>query len=95
MADDRDDRVSAILAYHEATKHSPESVRRQFHRLGWDNTPHPLKVYADLERVGGFAAALIRAFTATPCEVSASRGAGSGDSRSPTLRGWDQVSLIR
>jgi len=88
VADDRDDRVSAILAYHEATKHSPESVRRQFRRLGWDNTPHPLKVYADLERVGGFAAALIRA-------VSASREAGSGDPRSPTLRGWDQVSLIR
>ena len=52
MAGDHDDRVAAILAYHEATKHSPESVRRRFHRVDWDNKPHPFKVYAGLERVG-------------------------------------------
>ena len=52
MAGDYDDRVAAILAYHEATKHSPESVRRRFHRVDWDNKPHPFKVYAGLERVG-------------------------------------------
>jgi len=51
VADDRDGRVSAILAYHEATKHSPESVRRRFHRLDWDNKPHPFKVYPGLDRV--------------------------------------------
>ncbi|MDP9343434.1 MAG: SagB/ThcOx family dehydrogenase [Actinomycetota bacterium] len=51
MADPHPDRVSAILFYHEATEHSPESVRRRLHRLDWDNKPHPFKVYADLERV--------------------------------------------
>ncbi|MGH2660602.1 MAG: dehydrogenase, partial [Actinomycetota bacterium] len=52
MAGDHDDRLAAILAYHEATKHSPESVRRRFHRLDWDNKPQPFKVYAGLERAG-------------------------------------------
>ena len=52
MTSARDDGPrSAILAYHEATKHSPESVRRRFHALDWDNKPHPLKVYTDLARV--------------------------------------------
>ncbi|MGQ0670560.1 MAG: SagB family peptide dehydrogenase [Actinomycetota bacterium] len=46
-----DDGTAAILAYHEATKHSPESIRRRFHRLDWDNKPHPFKVYAGLGRV--------------------------------------------
>ncbi len=45
------DRVEAILAYHEATKHSPDSVRSRYHLLDWDNKPHPFKVYAGQERV--------------------------------------------
>jgi len=51
MADATDDPVARILAYHEATKHSPETVRRRFHPLDWDNKPHPFKVYPGLERV--------------------------------------------
>jgi SagB-type dehydrogenase family enzyme len=43
---DRD--VGGILAYHEATKHSPESVRRSPHWLDWDIMPRPFKVYTDL-----------------------------------------------
>jgi SagB-type dehydrogenase family enzyme len=39
----------AALAYHEATKHSPDSVRRDTHRLDWDNQPRPYKLYTDLE----------------------------------------------
>jgi SagB-type dehydrogenase family enzyme len=43
--------VAAILAYHEATKHSPESVRRSGHYLDWDIMPRPFKVYTDLEPI--------------------------------------------
>jgi SagB-type dehydrogenase family enzyme len=42
----------AARAYHEATKHSWESVRRRARFLDWDNKPHPFKVYdAPVERV--------------------------------------------
>ena len=37
--------VEAILAYHEATKHSVESVRRGGHMLDWSNMPRPWKLY--------------------------------------------------
>jgi SagB-type dehydrogenase family enzyme len=43
---------SAARAYHEATKHSWESVRRRARFLDWDNEPRPFKVYeADLPRL--------------------------------------------
>ena len=35
--------------YHDATKHSPESVRRDFHQLDWGNQPRPYKVYVGLD----------------------------------------------
>lgn len=38
-------------AYHEATKHTPESVRRQDHTLDWDRKPDPFKSYPDAERI--------------------------------------------
>ncbi len=37
--------VEAILAYHEATKHSMESVRRGGHMLDFTNMPRPWKLY--------------------------------------------------
>ena len=37
--------------YHEATKHTPLSVRSGTHALDWDNRPLPFKVYRGLERV--------------------------------------------
>ena len=37
--------------YHEATKHSPESVRRSVHFLDWDNQPLPFKRYRGLTEV--------------------------------------------
>jgi hypothetical protein len=40
-----------VRMFHEATKHSPESVRRRAHFLDWDNRPHPFKVYEGMERV--------------------------------------------
>ncbi len=39
----------AVLEYHEATKHSEWSLRRNRHRLEWDNQPLPFKIYSDLE----------------------------------------------
>ncbi len=38
----------AVLRYHEATKHSPWTVRRGVHRLDWSNEPRLFKVYPDL-----------------------------------------------
>jgi SagB-type dehydrogenase family enzyme len=37
---------SGILGYHEASKHSPESVRRSSRGLDWPNKPFPYKDYA-------------------------------------------------
>jgi len=34
--------------FHDATTHSPESVRTSTHTLDWDIKPFPFKVYADL-----------------------------------------------
>ena len=38
----------AILEYHEATKHSYDSVHRGQHQLDWENMPRPFKVYPNL-----------------------------------------------
>ncbi len=39
-------------AYHELTKHTPDSIRRPTWAMDWDNKPHPFKTYDDdLERV--------------------------------------------
>ena len=35
-------------AYHDATAHSPRSVRASTHRLDWDTKPRPFKIYPDL-----------------------------------------------
>jgi len=47
MGDDR----GAILAYHEQTKHSQASLRRDPHTLDWANMPRPFKVYVDLDPI--------------------------------------------
>jgi len=39
----------AVLAYHEATKHSPWSVRASGHTLDFSNQSIPYKLYRDLE----------------------------------------------
>src|SRR5215211_7082331 len=45
------DERAVILACHEATKHSPASVRARAHYLDWNNLPFSFKVYTDLERM--------------------------------------------
>jgi SagB-type dehydrogenase family enzyme len=43
------DAAHAMLEYHEATKHSFDSVYRRPHHLDWDVMPRPFKVYPDLD----------------------------------------------
>jgi SagB-type dehydrogenase family enzyme len=43
-----DANVREILAYHEATKHSPESIRRIRWTMDWSNKPNPFKRYPGL-----------------------------------------------
>lgn len=43
--------ASTARSYHEATKHSFESVRRRGHFLDWSNKPHPFKVYEGLPQL--------------------------------------------
>jgi hypothetical protein len=38
----------AARRYHDATMHSPQSVRSSAHRLDWDTKPGPFKIYPDL-----------------------------------------------
>jgi hypothetical protein len=42
------DEIERARRYHDLTAHSPESVRRDRHRLDWNNLPAPFKVYPDL-----------------------------------------------
>jgi SagB-type dehydrogenase family enzyme len=43
--------IAAARAYHEGTKHSPASLRREPHALDWEIMPLPFKVYTDLEPI--------------------------------------------
>ena len=43
--------VQEILAYHEATKHSPTSIRRSRWVMDWSNKPDPFKRYLGLRQV--------------------------------------------
>lgn len=39
------------LKYHQATKHSPVSIRQDPHYLDWSNQPAPFKIYPDLDPI--------------------------------------------
>jgi len=43
--------TAATIEYHEATKHSPQSVRTSRHFLDFENQPLPFKIYRDLEAI--------------------------------------------
>src|SRR5690348_7284972 len=47
MIDNR--HLEAAWSYHDATKHSPASIRANAHFLDWDNQPLPFKIYPTLE----------------------------------------------
>jgi SagB-type dehydrogenase family enzyme len=41
--------LEAAWSYHNATKHSPASIRANQHFLDWDNQPLPFKIYPTIE----------------------------------------------
>jgi SagB-type dehydrogenase family enzyme len=43
--------TEAAWAYHDATKHSYQSIRATAHYLDWDNQPLPFKIYSDLPAI--------------------------------------------
>ncbi len=43
--------TAAALEYHEATKHSEQSVRASRHFLDFENQPLAFKIYRDLEAI--------------------------------------------
>jgi hypothetical protein len=43
--------TAATFEYHEATKHSQQSVRASRHFLDFENQPLPFKVHRDLEAI--------------------------------------------
>jgi SagB-type dehydrogenase family enzyme len=45
------EKVREILTYHEATKHSPESIRRIRWAMDWSNKPDPFKRYHGLPEI--------------------------------------------
>src|SRR5260221_8493732 len=47
----RNQNVRDAWAYHNSTKHSPESVRRNVHFMDWANQPLLFKIYPDLEPI--------------------------------------------
>src|SRR5262245_57921050 len=75
------DAASAILEYHEATKHSFDSVYRTPHHLDWGIMPRPFKVYPELD-----ALPLPRDFTgSTRPALAAVADPGSARGAGPTL----------
>jgi SagB-type dehydrogenase family enzyme len=48
---DAGDAAGGARAYHDATKHSPASVRSGGHSLDWANKPLPFKIYPDAATV--------------------------------------------
>jgi SagB-type dehydrogenase family enzyme len=77
--------IHEILAYHEATKHSPRSVRASHYTLDWENQPLPFKIYPDLDPIPlprDFPESAIPALTAI---ASASARNASGDACTPDL----------
>ncbi|MGH2562580.1 MAG: SagB/ThcOx family dehydrogenase, partial [Thermomicrobiales bacterium] len=47
----RNDEVAATWRYHDATKHSQQSLRRSRHVLDWSNLPLPYKIYESLPAI--------------------------------------------
>jgi SagB-type dehydrogenase family enzyme len=43
--------LQATWEYHNGTKHSYESIRRNPHSLDWENQPIPFKIYSDLKPI--------------------------------------------
>jgi SagB-type dehydrogenase family enzyme len=47
----KNENLQATWDYHNGTKHSYESIRRNPHTLDWENQPIPFKIYSDLKPI--------------------------------------------
>src|SRR5881296_1190580 len=68
----------AAWKYHEATKHSYNSIRSNAHFMDWNNQPLPFKIYPTLEPMrlpGEFRQTGVAALSAISRSVSAHRHA--------------------
>lgn len=72
-------------AYHEATKHSHESVRSAGQRLDWANQPFPFKVYPELEPIALPADPLPLSLPALEAIARSSDDTAPAGARTPSL----------
>ena len=85
--------IRAALAYHEATKHSQQSLAANPHFLDWENKPLGFKIYRDLEPIPlvrgapGSELSALEAIAAPPSRP----GRGGGEERIPNLSTLSRV----
>ena len=85
--------TAATLEYHEATKHSEQSVRASRHFLDFENQPLSFKIYRDLEPIPlpqGFPGNDLPALEAISPPVAAPAANGDGE-RTPDLATLSRV----
>jgi SagB-type dehydrogenase family enzyme len=82
-----DEDVKEILAYHEATKHSSESIRRRRWMMDWSNKPDPFKRYSGLP--------VIRLELETPASGWAALDAISGIAEGSPVAEIDRRAIAR
>ena len=78
-------------AYHQATKHSWESVRTRGRELDWENRPRPFKVYRGMERIEllrGLPDLEVRAVDAVAASAAPGMGMSAG---APSLEDLSRV----
>jgi hypothetical protein len=82
---------AAARRFHQATKHSLESLEREPHVLDWENLPLPFKVYRGLSALelplsrapSGVSAIAAVTGRAEPVRVGERPGRGGGARRGP------------
>ncbi|MGH2768595.1 MAG: SagB family peptide dehydrogenase, partial [Actinomycetota bacterium] len=73
---------SAARAFHLATRHSPESIRRLRHYLDWENYPNLFKVYEGTDRIP------------LPPATQMERAGGAAGLEAPDLPGLARLLLL-
>jgi SagB-type dehydrogenase family enzyme len=87
--------TNAILDYHDATKHSEESLRASRHVLDWANEPLPFKIYRGLDPIPLAASFPERGLPALAAIArSAEPTSGTAGERLPDLAVLSRVLLL-
>ncbi len=81
--------LEATWAYHNRTKHSPQSVRSNPHFLDWANQPLPFKIYPGLDPIS-----LPREVTPTGIAALSAIGAFGPPAESPSQIGRKELGLL-